>query len=149
MIKCSTITGLVLTAVLSSALFTSCQAPLHETTPATQSAQLSTPQSYGHAVAAWQLNAFDNLSYLPTFREDSEYARGWIKASFYIGLDRFARATNDEVLFEELEHMARSNGFDLGRQPWHADDQAIAAVYGNVAGRIGDPKLLRHVLKKL
>ncbi len=112
-----------------------------------QAAPMVTPQEYGTAVAAWQLSTFDDLSYLPTFREDSEYARGWIKASFYIGLERYANATDDEALLSTLEHMAATNGFDLGRQPWHADDQAIAAVYARVAERQEKPKSLRHVQK--
>ncbi|MEE9347156.1 MAG: glycoside hydrolase family 88 protein [Robiginitomaculum sp.] len=119
----------------------SCGAPSHDA-----STSLQTPRHYGHAVADWQIAALDDLSYLPTFRDDSEYGRGWIKASFYIGLDRFARAVNDEALYAELETMARENGFDLGRQAWHADDQAIADVYGRVALRMGKPKQLRHVL---
>lgn len=139
---------LFIATVFSAALLAaSCQTPPPQTTQTLQIAPLTTPQNYGHAVADWQLAAFDDLSYLPTFRFDSEYERGWIKASFYIGLDRFARATNDQALYAELERMARNNGFDLGRQTWHADDQAIAAVYGRVAERMGAPKQLRHVLK--
>ncbi len=145
MIKFSTIT---IAATFIALTLSSCRAPSPKPDPIEQSAPPTTPQSYGQAAAAWQLAAFDDLSYLPTFRSDSEYGRGWIKASFYIGLDRFARATNDQALYAELERMARYNGFDLGRQPWHADDQAIADVYGRAAGRIGNPKLLRHALKE-
>ncbi len=142
-----TIAGLFVTAFAFVFAVSACRPSPPQTAPPVQSSALDTPQNYGQAVAAWQLAAFDDLSYLPTFRSDSDYGRGWIKASFYIGLDRLARATNDDALYTELEHMSRGNGFDLGRQPWHADDQAIAAVYGRVAGRMGDPKLLRHVLK--
>ncbi len=133
-------------AMASALALGACSKPAPETTQIVQNAALTTPQEYGSAVAAWQLSALNDLSYLPTFRDDSEYARGWIKASFYIGLDRFARTSSDSALYAELEHIARGNGFDLGRQAWHADDQAIAAVYGRVAGRMGSPKQLRHVL---
>ena len=128
-----------------------CHKPAPETLAVVQTTRqtppLATPQEYGSAVAAWQLSAFDDLSYLPTFRDDSEYARGWIKASFYIGLERFATATDDAALYAELEHMTATNGYDLGRQSWHADDQAIAAVYARVADRLEKPKSLRHVQK--
>ncbi len=108
----------------------------------------STPLQYGKAVASWQLAAFDDLSYLPTFVADSAYERGWVKAAFYIGLERYARQAQDKTLFAVLERVSRSSGFDLGRQPWHADDQAIAAVYARVAARMGKPELLGNVRKE-
>ena len=112
--------------------------------PATPSSSGNlTARDYGSMVADWQLDAFDDLSYLPTFVADSAYARGWVKGAFYIGLDRFAEATDDAQMLSVLERLSRDNGFDLGRQAWHADDQAVAAVYAKVAGRLARPEMIR------
>ena len=119
-------------------------APSHKSIPQ----RPATPQSYGQAVAKWQLAAMEDLSYLSTFRPDSDYTRGWIKASFFIGLERFAEKTQNQNLLGPLEQVSRDNRFELGRQVWHADDQAIGATYAGVARRLDTAKLLGPVQRE-
>ena len=121
----------IVTGLAAAIALASCQhaSRSDETLSVAEATKPQTPLQYGKAVANWQLAAFDDLSYLPTFIADSAHERGWVKAAFYIGLDRYARQAEDKALYGVLERVSRGNGFDLGRQPWHADDQAIAAVY--------------------
>ena len=140
----------IVTGLAAAIALASCQhaSRSDETLSVAEATKPQTPLQYGKAVANWQLAAFDDLSYLPTFIADSAHERGWVKAAFYIGLDRYARQAEDKALYGVLERVSRGNGFDLGRQPWHADDQAIAAVYVRVAARMERPELLGHVLKE-
>ena len=124
------------------------QSAKQEPTQIIKARVLVTPENYGQAVAKWQLAAMEDLSYLSTFRSDSDYTRGWIKASFYIGLERFAETTQNQDLLGALEQVSRDNRFELGRQVWHADDQAIGAIYAGVTRRLDAAKLLGPVRRE-
>jgi rhamnogalacturonyl hydrolase YesR len=115
--------------------------------PAAPAAPLAEPASasaaeVGCAVAAWQLAANEDLSYLEFRVPESSYDRGWIKAAFYIGLERFASAMEDERLLGRVRQYTMDNGYDLGDRAWHGDDQAVAAVYGAMALRDGNPRMM-------
>lgn len=111
-------------------------------TPALHHPEQASAQEVGCAVAAWQLGAAQDLSYLDFKVAESSYGRGWIKAAFYIGLDRFASAMNDQHLLARVRQYSYDNGLELGDRPWHGDDQAVAAVYANVALRDNNPSLI-------
>lgn len=107
----------------------------------------ASPAEVGCAVAAWQLSANDDLSYLEFKVPESSYGRGWIKATFYIGLERFAARLGDRELMARVRQYAYDNGLELGDRPWHGDDQAVAAVYAALALRNEDPKLIGKSLE--
>jgi len=96
----------------------------------------------GCAVAAWQLAAKEDMSYVREKIPESSYGRGWLKATFYIGLDRFAAKVGDKRLLARVLQYAYENGSELGDRPWHGDDQAVAAVYAAIALRQQDPKFM-------
>lgn len=85
------------------------------------------------AVAEWQIDASSDLRYLPTKTKESSYNRGWVKGAFFIGLERFARETDNDDYYTYLRQVSMENGFELGDRPWHGDDQILAYIYGRVA----------------
>lgn len=97
----------------------------------------------GCAVAQWQLRANNDLRYIDFQYPESSYSRGWVKATFFIGLDHFAATVGDENYFARLHQLSHDFGTELGDRPWHGDDQAITAVYAAVALREGKPAMVR------
>lgn len=116
-------------------------------TPALPRPQAASAQEVGCAVAAWQLAAKEDMTYLDFKVPESSYGRGWIKAAFYIGLDRFAEKMGDEHLLARVRQFALENGLELGDRPWHGDDQAVAAVYGTIAKRDQKPEMMKKSLE--
>lgn len=110
--------------------------------PALNDPETASAQEIGCAVAAWQLAANQDLSYLDIKVPESSYGRGWVKAAFFIGLDRFAAAMGDRQLLARVRQFSYDNGFELGDRPWHGDDQAVAAIYAAVALRDENPSLM-------
>ncbi len=104
-------------------------------------------EEIGCAVAAWQLQAKEDMSYLDRKIPESSYGRGWVKAAFYIGLDRYAAKLGDEKLLNRVRQYAYENGLELGDRVWHGDDQAVAAVYGAIALRDDNPALMKKSIK--
>ncbi len=102
----------------------------------------------GCAVANWQLKANSDLSYIDGKFPQSSYNRGWVKAAFYIGLDRFAEATGDKHLLGQVRQYAFDSGLELGDRQWHGDDQAVAAVYASVALRDKNPEIVSKSMKE-
>ena len=74
-------------------------------------------------VADWQL---DHIPKIPT--QDSEET-GWVQASFYIGLARWAATSDDPRYFEAIRNLGQRNDWRLGKRLYHADDHAIGQVY--------------------
>lgn len=103
------------------------------------------PIEVGSRVAGWQLSNLDDFGYVRTFEEQTADPRGWIQATFYIGLARWAEATGDSVYQGIVFNHAQANGWRLGQRPWHADDQAIAQVYLMLA-RMGEDARLDAVV---
>lgn len=97
--------------------------------------------SLGDRVADWQLAHMDDFDYIRTFRDQTRQSRSWIQAAFYIGLARWASATEDRGYFAALHARAVRNEWQLGPLDWHADDQAIAQMYLAIASRFDGPDL--------
>lgn len=74
-------------------------------------------------VADWQLEHIVAHS-----NRDSDDT-GWVQASFYIGLARWAATSNDPRYFEIIRKLGQRNDWRLGPRLYHADDQAIGQVY--------------------
>jgi len=95
-------------------------------------------------VADWQVSHLDNFDYIPAgpHRLDTEGARDWIQAAFYIGLSHFADLTgNPRYVDAVLTHgEAQQWGFDP--RPRHADSDATAAVWIWAAQRTHDDSKL-------
>jgi unsaturated rhamnogalacturonyl hydrolase len=98
----------------------------------------------GRRVADWQLAHMDNFDYVSTeaHRHDTQSPRDWIQAAFYIGLSRFADASDDShYAAAVLAHgMAQAWGFDT--RPRHADADATGAVWVWAAERTHDSSKL-------
>ena len=131
----------------------SAQAPCATIVPAGQASAIAVPakasaQELGCAVAAWQLKANNDLRYIDYQFPQSSYNRGWVKATFFIGLNRFATAMNDAHLQARVRQFAFDSGLELGDRPWHGDDQAVAAVYAHVAMRESQPELMKKSMEQ-
>jgi rhamnogalacturonyl hydrolase YesR len=94
-------------------------------------------------VAAWQIEQNKDLSYLPDRIPQSSYNRGWVKGTFFIGVDRFAAVTDNKELQRYLLQQSLENGFELGERSWHGDDQIMGYVYANLALRKSDAMIVR------
>jgi rhamnogalacturonyl hydrolase YesR len=108
----------------------------------------ASPLEIGCAVANWQLEANNDMSYIDFRYPQSAYTRGWVKATFFVGLDRFAEATNDKHLLARVRQYAFDAGMELGEREWHGDDQTVAAVYASVARRDNNPELMSKTMEE-
>ena len=122
----------LLTALLGTLVFASCA---HQPSVLPQQAR-----SIGDKVAGWQLSHMDRFDYVRTFRDQTQQGTGWIQAAFYIGLTRWADATNDPRYASAALDKAEKNEWQLGPLYWHADDQAIAQMYLFLAERGNDAR---------
>ncbi len=111
--------------------------------PAMTDPKEASAEEIGCAVASWQLAAKEDMDYIDIKIPQSSYGRGWVKATFYIGLDTFASAMGDDNLLGRVRQFALENGLELGDRPWHGDDQAVAAVYAAMAMRENEPEYMR------
>jgi rhamnogalacturonyl hydrolase YesR len=91
--------------------------------------------SIGDRVADWQLAHMDRFDYVRSFRDQTEQETAWIQAAFYIGLARWADATDNPRYVAAMLDRAEENDWQVGPLYWHADDQAIAQMYLFLAGR--------------
>jgi len=80
-------------------------------------------------VATWQLNNLDTNEGIRTFLDRTADKRGWVRAAFYVGLNRWQATSPRKEFKEALFRMAEENEWRLGDRYWHADDQAMAQVY--------------------
>lgn len=80
-------------------------------------------------VAAWQLANLESYEGIRTFRDRTSDKRGWVRAAFYIGLNRWQNVSPRPEYRQALYDMAEQNDWRLGDRYWHADDQAMAQVY--------------------
>lgn len=111
-------------------------------TPALSDPTTASALEIGCAVANWQLKANNDLRYIQFQYPQTSYSRGWVKATFFIGLDTFAATIGDQNLLARIRQLSNDFGTELGDRPWHGDDQAIAAVYAAVALRDKKPQLM-------
>jgi len=95
----------------------------------------------GHEVADWQLDHLDDFHYIRTFRDETAQTTGWIQAAFYIGLSRWATATDESDYVDDLLDRAEDNEWKLGPRAWHADDHAIGQVYLYLAEHTDDAEI--------
>ena len=87
-------------------------------------------------VANWQLDRIVNI---PT-QEFEE--TGWVQASFYIGLARWAARSDDPRYFEAISRLGQRNEWRLGSRLYHADDHAIGQVYAASFDHYGDFRMI-------
>lgn len=87
-------------------------------------------------VANWQLDQMANISTL-----DLEET-GWLQASFYIGLARWAASADDPRYFEAIRKLGQRNDWHLGRRLYNADDHAIGQVYAAGFDYYGDFRMV-------
>lgn len=85
-------------------------------------------------VAAWQLDNLDSNDGIRTFLDRTAEKRGWVRAAFYVGLNRWQETSPRPEFETALYDMAEENKWRLGDRFWHADDQAIAQVYLELDG---------------
>lgn len=116
------------------------------TTAQTKPADSSALPVLANKVADWQLAHMDDFSYVRTFQDHTELDRGWIQGAFYVGLIRWAKATDNAIYWRALQQKAEANQWRLGEQEWHADDQVIAQIYAALAERNKDLSLLEPTL---
>jgi len=143
----------ILLASCVSLAIVGCSPAANETSSNVQAEQalpkMTDAASYGKAAAEWQLGTISDLSYLPNRIPQSSYNRGWVKGAFYIGLERFAKKTNNQKYLNLLLNESYENGFELGERYWHGDDQIMGTIYAGTIERGADLALLRPTLEKM
>jgi unsaturated rhamnogalacturonyl hydrolase len=92
-------------------------------------------RTIGNRVADWQLARMDRFDYVRTFRDQTEESTSWIQAAFYIGLARWADATGNPRYIAAMIEKGEQNDWQPGPLYWHADDQAIAQIYLQLADK--------------
>lgn len=78
----------------------------------------------------------------------SEQETGWVQATFYLGLARFAEATKNPRYIEVLRQLGHRNGWRLGERLYHADDYLIGQVYVATFDHYGDPLMLEPMKQR-
>ena len=91
-------------------------------------------------VADWQL---EHMGSDPAV--DSKQI-GWVQASFYIGLARWAAGSKDPRYFEAIRKLGHQNHWHLGPRLYHADDQAIGQVYAAAFDHYGDFRMVAPMM---
>jgi rhamnogalacturonyl hydrolase YesR len=92
-------------------------------------------------VANWQLTHMSEIA----ANESTE--TGWVQASFYIGLARWAAQSKDPRYFKSIRALGHRNGWRLGRRLYHADDQAIGQVYAAAFDHYGNRHMIAPMLE--
>jgi len=92
-------------------------------------------------VANWQ------LAHMSEIAANESAETGWVQASFYIGLARWAAQSRDPRYFAPIRALGHRNGWRLGRRLYHADDQAIGQAYAGAFGHYGDRQMIAPMLE--
>jgi unsaturated rhamnogalacturonyl hydrolase len=125
------------------------QAPVSSTL--TLSAELSAEaiEQVASHVAQWQLNQFDIASNKMRVEDRvSGLPNGWMYATCEIGLLRYAQQQNQTTYLQALVNLSKLNDWQLGPRWFHADDQAIGAVYLQLADLYATPAWTKHVTEQ-
>lgn len=91
-------------------------------------------------VADWQLAHADRFDLMPAARESVRNPRDWQQATFWVALTDLA--DRDPRYVAPILALGRKEGWQLGRNPYHADDQLIAQVWTWAAAHGGGPEAL-------
>jgi len=82
------------------------------------------------SAASWQLMHMDNFAdYLPYFVHRTEEPLGWVQGTFYLGLAKWAKQTNNQAYHDYLVEHGTENKWKLAPRLYHADDHVIAQSY--------------------
>ena len=92
-------------------------------------------------VANWQ------LAHMSEIAANESAETGWVQASFYIGLARWAAQSRDPRYFESIRALGHRNGWRLGRRLYHADDHAIGQAYAAAFDHYGDRRMIAPMLE--
>ena len=100
----------------------------------------------GRQVADWQMS---HLNEVPAAPETD-----WTRATFYIGLARWAATAGQEKDFDAIRRLGERTGWQLGNSDWAppiylADDHAIGQVYIAAYDRFGDRRMIAPTVKRL
>jgi len=83
-----------------------------------------------NAAADWQLAHMEDFeSYVPSLVKRTNEPRGWVQGTFYLGLARWAMATDNEQYLDYLRAHGDQEGWELGPRIYHGDDHVIAQYY--------------------
>lgn len=107
----------------------------------------SSVTAVANRAADWQLAHMESFDYVRTYRDHTEYSRGWIQGAFFVGLNRWADHTKNAQYLQALADKGQANQWLLGEKNWHADDQVIGYTYAAVAARKKDLSLIAPTQK--
>src|SRR5690242_6506026 len=110
------------------------------------SAKLS-PNTADQIAAKMKLVANWQLVHMSEIAANESAETGWVQASFYIGLARWAAQSKDRRYFAAIRALGDRNGWHLGRRLYHADDQAIGQAYATAFGHYGDRQMIAPMLE--
>lgn len=87
------------------------------------------PLEVAQRAADWQLAHMQDFSYIRGAHHYTAEPKGWIQATFFIGLTHLADATHSHRYVRAIENHGRSSGWGFEQRPRHADADAIGAVW--------------------
>ncbi|WP_371193836.1 glycoside hydrolase family 105 protein [Glaciecola sp. SC05] len=100
-----------------------------------------------NAVAQWQLaHMSDFESYVPSLVHRTNEPRGWVQGTFFLGLSRWATATDNQGYFDYLRAHGDQQGWLLGPRDYHADDHVIAQYYLHIYDQDQKPEQIQPML---
>lgn len=100
-----------------------------------------------NAAANWQQANMDNFeSYIPTFLNRTVEPRGWVQGAYYLGLVRWAEATNNAKYRQFLVDHGKEQKWELGDRRYHADDHVIAQYYLYIYETQKNPEIIKPLL---
>ena len=73
---------------------------------------------------------------------------GWVQATFYLGLARWAEYSRDESYFDLIRDIGRRNKWQLGSRTYNADDQLVGQVYAIVSDHFRDPLMIEPMTQR-
>lgn len=119
-----------------------------ETTAETQASRARIKAAIDSA-ADWQLARMDDFeSYIPTFIHRTVEERGWVQGAFYLGLVRWAQATNNQDYINFLRKHGEEQNWRIGDRTYHADDHVIAQYYLYLYEQDKNPEILHETISE-
>lgn len=98
-------------------------------TPAAVPAQSEAPLAVAERLADWQLTRLQDTTGMSRNVAETNDARSWMRAAFWIGLSALADHDRQPRFRDALLAMGKANDWATDGRPYHADSQAIIQAY--------------------
>ncbi|MGL1959439.1 MAG: glycoside hydrolase family 88 protein [Colwellia sp.] len=72
----------------------------------------------------------------------------WTYGALYIGMEKWAKMAPSDKYYQFLLSIAKENNWDLGAEPYHADEQTVGQLYLALYQKYKKPAMLAKTLKR-